>query len=289
MRLVKNRPMATDWSVGTADDQAHLPEGIALHLWCARAPLRKLITLALPDGTALTFKPRLEVHSSVRIYSPEADCSIVPQNQVKVVFVPVGKTLGTLEPIDPPGAIAWPGLNDGPYGPGAGKPGVCRLQGGILSKGLPGFDPAYEPVKFKYTSPEGAVFIVEESKGVESLTDRNGNRLTFTPQAITYTGSAGVPPASGAVPAPVTLSITFTRDSASRITDPAGQQLLYAYDAQGRRTTFTDRTGAVTRANGDLSHTSSLIINGSHRDEAGLRICRTFQCWPPGINLADVG
>ncbi len=225
MRVAKNRPVGDSWVLGTAEQPVQLPQGVELALWCARAPLRKLVTIQLPDGTALAFKPRLEVHPSVRLYSPEPDCSVVPQDQVKVVFTPVGKTQGTLEPVDPPVAIVFPQLNDGPYGPGAGQPGVCRLQGGLLSKGMPGLDPAYEPVTFKYTSPEGAVFIVEQTKGVESVTDRNGNCLTFTPQAITHTlGSAGAPPAGGAAPAPSTQIITFTRDAADRITaitDPA--------------------------------------------------------------------
>jgi RHS repeat-associated protein len=235
MRVVKNRPVGQGYMLQSAGlAEISQVAGQSIHLWTARAPLRKMVTLALPDGTALAFKPRLEVHPGVRMYSPEPDCSIVPQNQVKVVFTPVGKTQGTLEPIDPPDAIAFPQLNDGPYGPGAGQPGVCRLEGGVLSKGMPGFDPSYEPVRFKYTSPEGAVFMVAEAKGVESVQDRNGNRLTFTPEAITH--SSG-------------LSITFTRDSAGRIaaiTDPAGAQLLYSYDAQGRLTQFTDRTGGVT-------------------------------------------
>jgi YD repeat-containing protein len=117
----------------------------------------------------------------------------------------------------------------------AGQSGVVRLQSGFLSKGLPGFDPMYEPTKFKYTSPEGMVFVVEENKGVLSMADRNENTLTFTDTAITHSNG---------------MAVTISRDAQKRITaitDPAGEQMLYGYNAAGRLISFTDRTGAVTQ------------------------------------------
>jgi RHS repeat-associated protein len=233
MRLLKNRPLGNGYVM---DSSTSTPAGtlINLPLFRAIAPSRKLVTLVLPDGSALAFQPRLEVHPTVRIYSPSSDSSIVPQDQVKLTFVPFGKTTGTLEPIDPPATIAYPQYNDGPYGLGASQPGVVRLQGGILSKGLPGFDPTYEPTRFKYTSPEGLSFLIEENKGVLQMEDRNDNTLTFTDTAITHSNG---------------MAVTFTRDASKRvtaITDPAGLQLLYTYDSTGRLTHFTDRTGAVT-------------------------------------------
>jgi len=233
MRLVKNRPLGEHWVVDTNPEPAQLPNGTTLELWCATTPLKKLVTLALPDGSVLAFKPRLEVHPSVRIYSTDPACSVVPQDQVRLAFVPVGKNPGTLEPVDPPQTITYPQFNDGPYGPGAGQPGVCRLQGGYLSKGLPGFDPKYEPVKS--ATPRRRARL--HCRGSEGL------GVPHRPQRQ--------PPdlyAAGHHPQ-LRRGHHLHRDPAGRIsaiTDPAGQQLLYSYDPQGRLVTFTDRNGAVT-------------------------------------------
>jgi hypothetical protein len=71
MRVVKNRPVGQGYVLQTAGvAEISQVAGQTIHLWCARAPLRKMVTVQLPDGTALAFKPRLEVHSGVRMYSP---------------------------------------------------------------------------------------------------------------------------------------------------------------------------------------------------------------------------
>src|SRR5262249_29843932 len=68
-----------------------------------------------------------------------------------------------------------------------------------------------------------------------SVTDPNGNRLTYSDGGVT--SSAGP-------------SVTFGRDPQGRITtvtDPAGQQVRYQYDAAGNLASVTDRGGSTTR------------------------------------------
>jgi RHS repeat-associated protein len=68
-----------------------------------------------------------------------------------------------------------------------------------------------------------------------SITDRNGNVLTFTNYGIESNSGRG---------------IRFERDSWNRIvsiTDPKNKRVTYEYDNQGNLAAFTDRTGAATR------------------------------------------
>jgi len=81
----------------------------------------------------------------------------------------------------------------------------------------------------------GGVFVPTLGDAVlESVTDRNGNTLSFTHDGILH--SAG-------------KSVLFTRDAEGRITvitDPNGEQILYRYDAEGDLVGVTDQEGNET-------------------------------------------
>lgn len=89
---------------------------------------------------------------------------------------------------------------------------------------------------YKLTTKEGVVYRINTTTGdLETVSDRNGNTLTFTDAAIT--SSTG-------------QQVTFERDAQGRITaviDPAGKRVNYTYDALGDLVAVTDRTGSVTR------------------------------------------
>lgn len=88
------------------------------------------------------------------------------------------------------------------------------------------FDP-YSPTRFDLTTRDGQRFVLDVNTGLIAESDRNGNSLSVD--------AAGVHSSSG-------QSLTFTRDSAGRITDvngPTGQHLTYDYTA-GNLAHYTD-------------------------------------------------
>ena len=115
------------------------------------------------------------------------------------------------------------------YVPEAGYFGTLTADGcGLLMASLTGFfcfpDPStlYKPTLYTYTDPTGVRYVMGADGSLKSITDLSGNTLTFTPNGIT--SSAG------------NVNVPFVRDPQGRITlitDPAGKQYQYTYDANG--------------------------------------------------------
>jgi RHS repeat-associated protein len=86
------------------------------------------------------------------------------------------------------------------------------------------------------TTKEGIVYEIDAKTGdLLSVTDTNGNKLTYTDEAIA--SSTG-------------QKITFERDASGRIKsvkDPMGELIRYEYDAQGDLVSVTDREKNTTR------------------------------------------
>ena len=89
---------------------------------------------------------------------------------------------------------------------------------------------------FIVTTANGIAYDIDGETGdLRSITDPNGNELSFTDQAIT--SSAGP-------------KVTFERDLNNRITaviDPTGKRIQYQYDRSGDLVSVTDRAGNITR------------------------------------------
>src|SRR5260370_3171272 len=80
----------------------------------------------------------------------------------------------------------------------------------------------YQPATYIYTDPSGRVYTISSSGQLQAIKDLNGNILTFTPTGIT--SSVGG------------VTIPFVRDGQNRITqitDLAGNNYVYTYDATG--------------------------------------------------------
>ncbi len=98
----------------------------------------------------------------------------------------------------------------------------------------------FNPTRFRLTTAEGDIYIVDEKEGLKSLSDRNSNTLLITTQGIQWTNDVTH---SGGV------GISFLRDTQGRITnivDPDGKALRYDYGSNGSLATFTDRTTNTT-------------------------------------------
>jgi RHS repeat-associated protein len=94
----------------------------------------------------------------------------------------------------------------------------------------------WTPPGYVYTDPSGTAYTMTSSGQLQSIVDKNGNALTIT--------AAGITSSTG-------LSVPFIRDSSGRITkitDPQGNNYLYAYDLHGNleSVTYPNTTQAST-------------------------------------------
>lgn len=140
--------------------------------------------------------------------------------------------------------------------PGMTQPVLCPSQycptaGGImeLDPDNPDIAAVYNPDLFKLTTADGMVLMLSRTEGLKSLTDRNGNTVTFSASGMAH--SAG-------------LSIDMQRDFKDRITkvtDPMGRSVSYVYNANGDLASFKDQAGNVTKYGYDSEHNLISIID----------------------------
>ena len=100
----------------------------------------------------------------------------------------------------------------------------------------------YDPTRWKLTTKDGTVYILDDTKGIESVTDTNGNTLTYTADGIQSSDSR---------------KVTIERDLLDRVTavtDFNGGQFTYQYDAYGDLISATDRLGNITHYSYDDNH-----------------------------------
>jgi RHS repeat-associated protein len=105
---------------------------------------------------------------------------------------------------------------------------------------------------YQLTTKEGIVYNIDATTGdINSITNRNSDKLTFT--------DAGITSSNG-------LKVTFGRDTQGRITtvtDPMGKQIKYEYDSKGDLIKVTDRENNTTqfKYNNDQPHYLDEIID----------------------------
>ncbi len=186
--------------------------------YCLSLARAAVVTVTLPDGQTLEFDPKLN-----------KECwQFAPPSIVTVSFKPRSGTVASLSVLDGNDAFvtsAWPSQ---------GQSGPAQLVSAIDYDTL-------NPDLYQLTLPDGRAFVVRQGKGLQSLTDLNGNKLTVSPSGIQYQN----PAVAGS-----TLGVSFLRDSLGRIesiTDPIGNVLAYEYDDAGDLVTFRDRENNPTR------------------------------------------
>lgn len=108
-----------------------------------------------------------------------------------------------------------------------------QLQDGSFALYFGGFN--YNPEDYTLVTKDGTRWRYNQFSGLESVTDRNGNGLTYTRDGILHTSGQ---------------SIQFIRDDQGRITeivDPDGNSLYYEYDTTGDLVQITDQEDNITR------------------------------------------
>lgn len=189
-----NGPAGEGWVVQTS--------GGTMPSYCHYPTRAHVVTVTGADGRVYEFEPFLA--RSCQPFDPTIYTQMLYRPR------PGSGTLGTLVPQGPADVIATGGLITD-Y---AGQP--------------------YDPSGFRLILPDGRVLEISRTAGLQSLTDLNGNRLSYGPGGITHSSGMG---------------IFFTRDGLGRITairDPSLNEMTYAYDASGDLASYTDRESNVT-------------------------------------------
>jgi RHS repeat-associated protein len=179
-----------------------------------------VITVTYPDGKTDKFYMQLNPSSS----------SIVPIPETTVSFSALSGTFSTLEALTDNYCIV--SSNQGP---------VELLDYNSLQ--------TYNPNRYKLIQKDGTVLIINQTTGLESITDTNGNQITFSSNGIIH--SAG-------------KSVTFERDSYGRIiaiNDLLGNKISYSYDYYGDLVAVTNQIGEITRFTYNSMHQVIDIIS----------------------------
>ncbi len=103
------------------------------------------------------------------------------------------------------------------------------------------FTSGINPDQYTLTTKDGTRYRYDQFEGLQKITDRSGNTVTFTDSGIVHSSGA---------------SIEFVRDNRNRITeiiDPAGNGIDYTYDLRGDLIKVVDRVMAET----DFTYLSS--------------------------------
>lgn len=196
----------------------------------------RVVTVVFPDGETHRFRAGSLVKN--RAGDPDYRSFGVVVRRGKYRFYPVGDTTSTLEPLNAANALA-----EDFWIEGTGDQD--------LRADDPNVDPfadTFDASRFRLTTRDGTVFILDEVLGLLEMRDLNGNRLTLERDAQNRVSR--VVSAQAAPSGTLTTAVAIHRDATGRvdyIRDPAGNDLDYTYDNQGRLETFTDRELNVTQ------------------------------------------
>lgn len=175
--------------------------------YCILPTRAHVVSIVFPDGKVFRFQPRVV---------PECQ-ALAPQQVVRIEYVPLAGTQASLTPV---------GLDREALVVGSFPGGVELWDQGSSD--------LHDPEAYDLTLPDGRVFSIRQDGGLSSITDPDGNRVTFGPGGIQHSTGVGV---------------AFERDGEdriSRITIPSGASITYEYDGQGDLVRVTGLTNEAT-------------------------------------------
>ena len=166
-----------------------------------------IVTVVFPGGEVHRFQP-----------TPTPECTpLAPPAVVDVEYVPLTGTLSTLEPLDHPITSLVVGSFPGPVE-------LWSQENTTI----------HDSASYRLTTPDGREFVIHDEDGLRTITDVNGNVVSFSDDGISH--SKGI-------------SIEFVRDGEGRIErliDPLGHEMVYEYDPAGDLRKVTDQVEEVT-------------------------------------------
>jgi RHS repeat-associated protein len=227
VRVQKNRPLGTGWF-------QTFQSGNGIQFYNVDPVGDRIVTVAMPDGETHRFK--IGAYVKNRSGDPDDASFAVVVTQGNVVFYPIGDTSSKLEPVDANNQVLshfyiW----------GTGDQSL--MTGDMLDSDAVPFNTS----RYRLTTKDGTIYVVDEALGLISVSDLSGNTLV-----VNRDGQNRVTSLVSTLnqPTPLITSITIHRDGTGRvdyIRDPAGKDVDYLYDTQGRLSSFTNRTLDVTQ------------------------------------------
>lgn len=225
LRLRESGTMGDGWAIDLVQKPG--PFGIPIPTYVLYDTAAHKVSLTLPDGQVEEFD----------LTPTPTESQFNPIDTVSLAFTPRPGTLGRLEPVVADSVI--------PSGTTGGLD-LIDFDGETL-----------DPRTYRYTTPEGNVYLIDKFDGVRQVQCTTGQTLTFGPDGIQHAGGKAV---------------AFTRDAQGRITaitDPAGNVHVYSYDANGDLKAHTDPEAGATGFKYDYRHGLLEII-----DPRGVRAVR---------------
>ncbi len=200
--------------------------------FCVLPYSQKTVTVTLPDDSVERFTVRAKPVSSGLAAVSDPNCYIATDIRWHtLIFDAEEGTTSELEWID-----------------GQRQLYLSNVDGGNLTEDI--LDDTPTPIdRYRLTTREGYVYILDQNFGIQTVTDPNGNTLTYTNDGIFH--SAG-------------KSILFERDHRGRITeviDPAGNALEYRYSSTGDLLEVDDRLDNTTSYEYGRAHDLTDIID----------------------------
>ncbi len=205
VKLEESRRLSSGWAL---NEYRSGPMNAVVD-FCVEPVGKPLVTVTLPSGQVDTFE--VQANPGCRQFQAITD--------VNFKFVPIDGTTSTLTQSDF---------------------GTLRLAGGKLVE--LGGDQQPDPDLYTLTTKAGYVYVIDQAVGLKTVTDPNGNTLTYTDNGIFHSDGK---------------SVVFERNGNGQIdaiVDPMGQRYEYVRDANGDLISATDPETAQ----------STYTYNGSH-------------------------
>lgn len=210
----------------TLNEYSSGPFGI-LTDYCIEPLGAPVITITLPNGDVEKFETSA---------TPSCNTATVIRD-VTLEFTAVGDTQSTLR-----------ALND---------KNAYFLGDSLVENGY--FANPVDPSRYELTTDTGYIYTLDQTFGIEKVTDPNGHTLTYTRDGIFHSGGK---------------SVAFERDGDGRISaivKPDGERLVYSYDGDNNLVASADAMGSTTQYTYNRSHGLLDII-----DPMGRRIVRNI-------------
>ena len=209
MQLRESREMGSGWHVDLINKKIGF---VTIPVYVLSSDDVHKVSLTLPDGQVEEFDLTV---------SPTEN-NVIPIDTVNLAYSPRPGTLGSLAPVGP---TEW-GLS--------GEQGTVEFIDSDVN--------IFDPQQYRYTAPDGSVYIIDKNAGVQSVQCINGQSLSFDANGISHSDGAGV---------------AFTRDGQNRITaiaDPMGNSHQYSYDSNGDLVQHSDPANQKTGFKYDYRH-----------------------------------
>jgi RHS repeat-associated protein len=226
IRVQKNDVIGTNWF------QTELDPLVPIQFYYLTPDSEKIVSVVMPDGTDYRFMAGAFIRDPDRSGDPD-DASLSAVTAGKLKFYPIGDTVGTLVPLDSSNQV-----DDTYLVLGTGDTELDTDDGTAI----------YDPTRFLLTTKDGASYILDQALGLIQVTDLSGNTLVLNRDA--QNNLTSIVSTQNATGGPITSTVLVHHGAAGPvdyITDLANNKLNYAYDTQGRLSTFTDRAANVTQ------------------------------------------